>query len=233
MRQLILLLFYIFLSKTIVAQNFEGAYIGVLFTERNAITIRTTGNLVAGTVFINKQEKFIFFAEINGSVLTGTMNYASDVWTFKGNLIGDSLSLSLTSGMGMKQALLMKISSNPNKSISKLLDPAVRDTSARDQRLVGEWILKKIENPDGSPKAIDEKIKGAVYFISSSGSLYVEIPYLIRNSDFSPPKSEWRTKGSKLTITNHLKSSTVEYEIKSDTLILKPNIERTYWVKRK
>ncbi|MBX2966241.1 MAG: lipocalin family protein [Cyclobacteriaceae bacterium] len=233
MKHIKLFILLTLLCPPVIAQNFEGVYTGALFSERNAVTMRATGSLVAGTVLINRQDKFIFFGEIKGSELTGTMDYAAKAWAFKGALIGDSLLISMTSGKETKQALLKKISSNPSKNTSKLLDPATRDAASGDEKLIGEWALKRIENPDGSPKAIDEKIRGAVYKIYSDGSYYVHIPYISRNSNFSPPKSKWSTNGSKLTTTNDFKSNTVEYEIRGDTLILKPNMETTYWVKRK
>ena len=219
------------LYTTASAQKFEGVYAGTLFSERNTLVMRTTGSAVAGVVSINKLEEFIFFGEINGSDISGTMNYEAKTWVFKGILTGDSLALSLTSGSDTRHAFLKRVSSNPNKNTSKLLDQPTQD-----KRLIGEWVLKKVENVDGSPKAIDEKMKGSSYVIYPDGSYYIRIPYLYNKmpSNFNPPKINWSTSGSILTTTSDKgKSGSLEYEIKSDTLILKPKTEKTYWVKSK
>lgn len=213
------------------AQNFEGVFVGSLFSEKNIVSIQTLKNALTGTVFINEREKIFFFGEIRGSEFTSTMNYAKKVWACKGNLVKDSLLLTLTSDGETKKSYLKKISSSPNKNI-----PKSRPAAQSDQRLTGEWILQKRENPDGSPKKMDEEMRGATYRFVSNGSLYIDFPnspLRKKYPGFSPLVQKWSANGSILTIENKHKTSAVEYSIKSDTLILYPTSGKECLVKSK
>ncbi len=228
MKRIKLLFLVLLWYVPVFSQGFDGLYIGPLFSEKNAIAMRTTGSVVMGTVFINEEEKFIFFGEINGVELTGSLIYASETWGFIGNLAGDSLLLSLTSNKVTNNRHLKKISSNPAKNPSKFLGPVTKD-----MRLVGEWTLVKKEDNDGLHLGIDEKTAGMTYVILADGTFYIRFPYLIKmapNFDFSKNRYTWSTDDSKFTKVDmtYREAITSEFEIKADTLILMTKTEKMY-----
>jgi hypothetical protein len=219
-----------------LAHDLEGVYRGDLFSKDNIITLRVKKGAVSGVLFTSANDKHVIEGVIKGRELTGTLNYSSMIWTLNGILIGDSLSLMMSSGQTTRQGLLLRISSNPKTNV-----PDIIESFSRDKRLVGKWLLLKIENPDGSPKKVDPSFAGMIRYFEANGTSYAELPSmerLIRSlPSYSPQLTKWSTQDSKLTIvftaTNVSKTSSSSYEIRNDTLITISKSEKSFYLRRK
>jgi hypothetical protein len=223
-----------FIQPTL-AQNFEGVYKGDLFSKNNFLALRVKKEAASGVLFTNASDKYIFQGVIKGRELTGTLNNSSVMWNLKGILVGDSLSLMISSGQATSQAVLLKISSNPKTNVPDLIE-----SFSRDKQLIGTWLYVKAENLDGSPKKIDERFVGAIRHFESNGTYDDEFPFLERqlkslppsSSSYSKPRFSWSTKDSKLTFTPS-KFAPTPYEIRNDTLIITEQKQKNFYLRRK
>jgi hypothetical protein len=232
----ILLLIVITFVHPTLAQDFEGVYKGDLFSKNNLITLRVKKGAASGVLFTSASDKHVFQGMIKGRELAGTLNYASKIWTLGGMLKGDSLSMTMASGLETKQALLLRISSNPKADI-----PDIIESFSRDERLIGKWLLVKSVNLDGSPKKIDSRFSGMIRTYESNGTFYAEFPSteaLYKSlPSYSPPQSKWSTQNSKITmitnVANTSKTGSSNYEIRNDTLTIVTTIGKDFYLRKK
>jgi hypothetical protein len=219
-----------------LAQDFDGIYRGDLFSKDNVITLRVKKSAAAGVLFTSATDKYDFQGVIKGKEINGTI--AAINWTLSGTLIGDSLSITMTSGQQIKQALFLRISSNPKKNVPEMIA-----SFSRDERLIGKWMLVKLENSDGSQKKIDERFVGIVRIYAQDGFFYTKVPYLERTlENFSSivsdkPMGTWTTEDSKLTerytMVGGKPPKSTPYEIRGDTLIIVTINEKSFSVRKK
>lgn len=158
------------------------------------------------------------------SRLTGTIQANKTLWEVVGELKGDSLFLSMTTVTDRRFLRLKKISKNPKFNINKLMT----GKSSLDIGLIGEWLLLKTYNADGTEKPIKDT-KDMRYRINSDGSLVMDSPYISRFISLnhgSFPTFKWETSGAKFIQTGGSigrgQSVVIEstYHVSSDTLIL-------------
>ncbi|MBX2964548.1 MAG: hypothetical protein KF845_00280 [Cyclobacteriaceae bacterium] len=211
-------------------QNFDGLYVGTLFTEKNAVSIRATGSLIAGTIFLNAQERVVFFGNVSKDTISGTMIIDQEGWVFNGSLFEDSLILSLKFNDHVKESKLKRVSPNPSKNPVKFLGKATLDL-----RLVGEWVLWKMNDKNGSTLPIKGDMEGMSYVIISDGTYFLRFPSLLKikpNFDFSSLKNSWITNKSRLILVSSSMNSEYDYEIKDNNLILKHETGTSFFRKK-
>lgn len=238
MRKIILLLLLLFMVGVAGAQTLEGVYLGEIFSVKNTFILSTTGPTAIGTIYLNGDDKLIFVGSVDNFKLLGMVQKGKEQWQVVGELIGDSLFLSLNFATTKRVSRLFKISNSAGYDTNRL----AKEGFQNDKSLIGEWIHSKAIKADGTERKASAIESGMKYIFTPNGLFSMRSPYVdrfIKSQKRSAISYRWQTKGAKLIRTgiDNTKGQPVylecAYEVRGDTLVLEYMGNKDLFVLRK
>jgi hypothetical protein len=208
-------------SLVACSQSFEGVYTGSILSEKNVFVLSVLGEIAVGTIYLDKSEKFIFSGSVRNSKLEGIARKDTQILELVGEVMGDSLFLTIKRDNGTVKSKLVRASKDPKSNPGRYLN----QKSTRDPALVGKWVFLETKDLNGRKRPPDKLSEGFSYIFNADGSCIVRsraLDAFFSEKKALPPKSTWEVIGNRLTITTgDLRPMTTEesYLIRGDTLI--------------
>ena len=221
------------LPIALFGQKIDAAYAGKFVTHENVLSIRSKGQFIDGTVYLNANEKLVYVGKLQGgSSLLGAVVFNDGAEALANlQISGDSLVGTLLVGKDTLQCLLFLI--GKSETFNPLRFFVGSGELEHDQALVGTWVRIKHFQANGQPMksgryVMDLEQDGTANTDKQSVKEFYRKFNSINHSNLKPPPESqwpritWRTQMNTLIFGSDQSAleTVLTYKFSMDTLNL-------------